>query len=267
MIVPIRLAVADYSLYQSVGFDQMQKYKSDLLFFQKLRSALMMVYSETVDFSKYEDGIRNLLNTFVTSEPVEIVVDPVAIHDKEAMDKQLEQVEGQKAKAAYIQTRVVSELESKRFEDPLLFKRFSERLRDTIEAYRKSRDEGAYLKNMQRMADDLRQGFTGQSYPSSIANDSDAKAFYGAVVDVLKGYGEESLEFEDGLGKLATDMKEAVQSLTRIDWRTSIPIHKKMNQAIEDLLWDFCDEFGMEIPLDKMDLMIESVMKTAMSRY
>ena len=46
----------------------------------------MMVYSETVDFSKYEDGIRNLLNTFVTSEPVEIVVDPVAIHDKEAMD-------------------------------------------------------------------------------------------------------------------------------------------------------------------------------------
>ena len=42
---------------------------------------------------------------------------------------------------------------------------------------------------------------------------------------------------------------------------------KKMNQAIEDLLWDFCDEFGMEIPLDKMDLMIESVMKTAMSRY
>lgn len=261
------LAVADYSLYQSVGFDQMQKYKSDLLFFQKLRSALMMVYSETVDFSKYEDGIRNLLNTFVTSEPVEIVVDPVAIHDKEAMDKQLEQVEGQKAKAAYIQTRVVSELESKRFEDPLLFKRFSERLRDTIEAYRKSRDEGAYLKNMQRMADDLRQGFTGQSYPSSIANDSDAKAFYGAVVDVLKGYGEESLEFEDGLGKLATDMKEAVQSLTRIDWRTSIPIHKKMNQAIEDLLWDFCDEFDMEIPLDKMDLMIESVMKTAMSRY
>ena len=79
----------------------MQKYKADLLFFQKLRSALMMVYAEKVDFSKYEDGIRSLLNTFVTSEPVEIVVEPVAIHDKVAMEKQLEEVEGQKAKAAY----------------------------------------------------------------------------------------------------------------------------------------------------------------------
>src|SRR5699024_9318312 len=78
------MAVGNYSLYQSIGFDQMQNYKADLLFFQNLRSALMMVYAEKVDFSKYEDGIRSLLNTFVPSEPVEIVVAPVAIHDKAA---------------------------------------------------------------------------------------------------------------------------------------------------------------------------------------
>ena len=261
------MAVSNYSLYQSIGFEQMQKYKADLLFFQKLRSALMMVYAEKVDFSKYEDGIRSLLNTFVTSEPVEIVVEPVAIHDKAAMDKQLEKVEGQKAKAAYIQTRIVSELESRRYEDPMLFKRFSERIRDTIEEYRKSRDENAYLANMKKMADDLRQGFTGYAYPSAIVNDSDAKAFYGVVADTLKQYGVESLEFDDAIGSLALDMKQAVQSLARVDWRTSTPIHKKMNQAVEDLIWDFCDEFGIDLPIDKMDLLIENAIKTAMSRY
>ena len=261
------LAVADYSLYQSIGFDEMQKFKADLLFFQKLRAALMMVFAEKVDFSKYEDGIRNLLNTFVTSEPVEIVVEPVALHDKNAMDKQLEEVEGQKAKAAYIHTRIVSELESRRYEDPLQYKRFSERIRETIAAYRQSRDENAYLESMKKMAEDLRQGFTGHSYPSAIINDSDAKAFYGAFSDVLVQQGEESLAYDEGLGKLALDIKQTVQSLARVDWRTSIPIHKKMNQAIEDLLWDFCDEFGVEISLEKMDLMIESIMKTAMSRY
>lgn len=261
------LAVADYSLYQSIGFDEMQKYKADLLFFQKLRSALMMVFAEKVDFSKYEDGIRNLLNTFVTSEPVEIVVEPVALHDKAAMDKQLEEVEGQKAKAAYIHTRIVSELESRRYEDPMLYKRFSERIRDTIAAYRQSRDENSYLESMSRIAEDLRQGFTGHSYPSAIMNDSDAKAFYGAFSDVLLQQGEESLAYEEGLGELALNIKQAVQSLARVDWRTSIPIHKKMNQAVEDLLWDFCDEFGVDLPVEKMDLMIESIIKTAMSRY
>ena len=261
------MAMGSHSLYQSIGFDQMQKYKADLLFFQKLRSALMKVYAEKVEFSKYEDGIRSLLNTFVTSEPVEIVVEPVAIHDKAAMDKQLKEVEGQKAKAAYIHTRIVSELESKRYEDPMLFKKFSERIRDTIAEYRKSRDESVYLASMRKIADDLRQGFTGHSYPSAIAQDSDAKAFYGVVADTLKQYDEDSIEFDDAVGKLSLDIKQAVQALARVDWRTSTSIHKKMNQAVEDLLWDFCDDFGIDLPIDTMDLLIENTIKTAMSRY
>ena len=183
------------------------------------------------------------------------------------MDKQLEEVEGQKAKAAYIHTRIVSELESRRYEDPMLFKRFSERIRETIAEYRRSRDENIYLASMKRMAEDLRQGFTGHSYPTAISNDSDAKAFYGVVSDILKQHGQDSLEFDDAIGKLALDMKQAVQSLARVDWRTSTPIHKKMNQAVEDLLWDFCDEFGVDLPIDKMDIIIENAIKTAMSRY
>ena len=262
----MNLAVGDYSLYQSIGFEEMQRYKADLLFFQKLRQSLMMIYSEKVDFSKYEDGIRNLLNTFVTSEPVEIVAEPVALHDKAAMERQLEAVEGQKAKAAYIHTRIVSELESRRYEDPLLFKRFSERLRDTIEAYNKARDENAYLASMRQMAEDLRQGFTGHTYPAVISNDSDAKAFYGAFADMLKT-DDDSVEFEEALGALALEIKETVQSLARVDWRTSVPIHKKLNQRVEDLLWDFCDEHGVDLPIESLDLMLESIVKTAMSRY
>ena len=98
-------------------------------------------------------------------------------------------------------------------------------------------------------------------------NDSDAKAFYGTFVGILKPKAEDSLEYEEGLGKLAQDVKQAVQSLARVDWRTSVPIHKKINQAVEDLLWDFCDEYGIDLPIEQMDLIIESIIKTAMSRY
>ena len=81
--------------------------------------------------------------------------------------------------------------------------------------------------------------------PFNITNDSDAKAFYGAFSDILKQQGRETLDFEEGMGTLALNVKQAVQSLARVDWRTSVPIHKKMNQAIEDLLWDFCDEYDL----------------------
>ena len=109
---------------------------------------VIMIGQKGLGFVSHTDGVAF----------VEIVVEPVAIHDKAAMDKQLEEVEGQKAKAAYIHTRIVSELESRRYEDPMLFKRFSERIRETIAEYRRSRDENVYLASMKRMAEDLRHG-------------------------------------------------------------------------------------------------------------
>lgn len=261
------LAVSSYNLYQIVGLDTMQQYKADLLFFQKLRAELMSIYQEKVDFSKYEDSIKNLLNTFVTSEPVEMVVEPVALHDKLGMEKQLEQIDGKKARAAYIQTRIVSELEARRYDDPLTYKRFSERIRNTIAEYRKSRDENSYLNSMQQMAEDLREGFTGNSYPSNIDKDSDAKAFYGVLVDVLKPVSGSVEVFDEDLGVLALNIKDAIQSLARVDWRISVAINKKMKQSIEDYIWDFSDAHNIDLDLDSLDRLIESIMKTAISRY
>lgn len=264
----MELAVGSYSLYESIGFEQMQKYKADLLFFHKLRTSLMKIYAEKVDFSKYEDGIRSLLNTFVTSEPVEVLVEPVAIHDKAAMDKQLDEVDGQKAKAAYIHTRMVSELEARRYEDPLLFKRFSERIRETLAEYKTSRDENEYLESMRKMAEDLREGFVGNSYPSSLDDDNDAKAFYGVIAEMLKASCSEPTEsFDELIGMLASEMYNAIKSLARVDWRLSAAIHKRMNQALDDLIWDFSDEHNLDLPPEKIDLLIENSMKTAISRY
>jgi type I restriction enzyme R subunit len=264
----MELAVGSYSLYEAVGFDQMQEYKKDLLFFQKLRTSLMKIYAEKVDFRKYEDGIRSLLNTFVTSEPVEILVEPIAIHDKAAMEKQLEEIEGQKAKAEYIRTRLVSELEARRYEDPLLYKRFSERIRDTLTKYKKSRDENAYFASMRKMAEDIREGFVGCTYPSCIEEDNDAKAFYGVVAETLTSYCvNPTEEFEEAVGRLASETNTAIKSLARVDWRSSTAIHKKMNQALDDLIWDFSEEHGLGLPIEKIDLLIENSMKTAISRY
>ena len=57
----MELAMGSYSLYKTIGFDQMQTLKQDLLFFEKLRRSLELIHGEKVDFSQYEDGIRSLL--------------------------------------------------------------------------------------------------------------------------------------------------------------------------------------------------------------
>lgn len=264
----MELAMSSYSLYSSAGFAQMQIYKGDLLFFQKLRASLMKIYAEKVDFSKYEDGIRSLLNSFIASEPVEIIVEPAAVHDKAAMKKQLQEIDGTDSKAEYIHTRLASELEARKFEDPMFYKRFSARIQETLTEYRVSRDENRYFRRMQRLADDFREGFTGYSYPANIDGDNDAKVFYGVVSDGFAKYypGSDGV-FQEKVGDLSVSINKAVRELARVDWRYNTAIHKKMRQALDDLIWDFAEEHNLALPVEEIDLLLENIMKIAMSRY
>ena len=264
----LELALSSFALYKEIGFDKIQELKRDLTFFQKLRQALMLIHGEKVDFSKYEDGIRSLLNTFVTSKPVQQKTEAVMLHDTKAMEAQMVEIEGKKAKAAYIKTRLIAELEGKRYEDPLMFKKFSERIRTTLDEYRQQRDENAYFEKMKQLADDFKQGLIGQHYPACIANDQKAKAFYGIAVDALGKYGDmDDVEYEEALGKMAVEINQAISELARVDWHHNNSIHKNMTQAIEDLIWDFADDHGFDLDMDELDKLLETTKKTAMRWY
>ncbi len=264
----LEIALSSYTLYKEIGFDKIQELKNALSFFQKLRRALMLIHGEKVNFSKYEDGIRSLLDTFVTSQPVQQKTEAVMLHDTNAMNKQMAELEGKKAKAAYIKTRLVAELEGKRYEDPLMFKKFSDRIKNTLEEYRQQRDENAYLEKMQQLADDFKQGFIGQHYPACIANDQKSKAFYGIAVEILGKYGDmDDAEYENAMGNLAIEINQAICELARVDWHHNNSIHKNMTQAIEDLIWDFADDHNFDIDMDELDKMLEITKKTAMRWY
>lgn len=262
------LAMASYSLFELIGYDQVQKYKQDILHFQKLRGALILRYNEAIDFSKYEDGIRSLLDNFVLSEPTQIVVEPVSIHNEEAMKAQLDLLGSKTAKADSIRTRVAAELETRRHDDPLFYKNFYEQVKETLAEYKVTRNDDLYLNNMEHIAKDFKQGFSGHHYPACIDNDRDAKAFYGTIIDVFTKLNPDiSLEMDEALGALSIQIKKVISAKAKIDWRYNVAVHREMEQSIDDLIWDFSDMHNIALPVAKLDLMIEGLMKTTVSRY
>lgn len=262
------LAMGSYALYSAIGYEKIQEYKQDLLHFQKLRGAVLLRYSEKIDFSKYEDGIRSLLNNFVLSEPSQIIVEPVSIHDSEGMQKQLERLDSKAAKGDAIRTRMTGELETYRYDDPLLYKKFSQQVKETLAEYKAARNDDTYLFNMERMADDFKQGYSGYHYPPSIENDSDAKAFYGSIQNIINERGMElSPEVDEAMGKLALEIKKAVSLRAKVDWRFSVAVNRDITQALDDLVWDFLDENEITLSVEKIDLILDGLMKTAISRY
>lgn len=53
---------------------------------------------DSVDLSRYEKGIKNLIDTFVNSSEVLEVVKPVSIGDKKSMDELLKSMDSNEAR-------------------------------------------------------------------------------------------------------------------------------------------------------------------------
>ena len=265
-------ALANRSVFVEVGLDLIEKYRSDYLFFNKLRYAVVERYDNEIDLTKYETGIKNLLDTFVNATEVKIVVEPVYLGDEDAMAKLLDSNDPDNVKADKIKTRIESELKQIRYDDPLKFEEFSSKIKKTLAEYDQSRDEDKYLATMEAMADDFRHGIMKRDYPASIANDGDAKAFYGSIITIFRSNTDINIthELEEMIAGNARIIKQAVSDNAKRDWKHNEVVHKQIRRALDDCLFDMCDQIGFMIDktnVDVIDLMIDEIMKVALTRY
>lgn len=253
-----------YDLFKSIGLESAEQYRKDYLFFKKLKDSVSLRFNDRVDFSQYEDGIRRLLNTYVNAEDVRTIIEPLDISNKDKMEEQLARLGSNEAKAEAIQTRQVEVLESRRFEDPILYMTFMERINKTIRDYLAERDSEKYLSSMEQLADDYRAGRGSTNYPEIIMDDGDAKSFYGAVcAGIKKSIGEVTNPTSDAMGKLAISIKNIIIANTKRDWKDNIVVHRNIKKALDDLLFDYIEENHLDWSLDTIDIIIDEIMMVA----
>ena len=259
---------SSYELFEAVGFDQAEAYRKDYLFFKKLKDSVSLRFNDRVDFSRYEDGIRQLLNTYVNAEDAKILIEPLDITNKEKMEEQLARLGSDEAKAEAIQTRQVEVLESQRYVDPIRYMTFMERIKKTIADYMEERDSEKYLSSMEKMAEDYRAGRSSVRYPENIMDDSDAKSFYGAVcAGIKKSTGATEVDISDALGQLALDIKAVIVKHTKRDWRDNVIVHRDIKKALDDLLFDYLEDNNLDWSLDTIDIIIDEIMMVAKKGY
>lgn len=265
-------ALSNRSVFMEVGVQRLNDLKSEYLFYRKLKDAAMKRYNDSVQLNKYEEGIKNLLNSFVLATDVKTVIEPVSIFDVDKMQSLLDEQESFAAKADTIKTRAVSELKQKRYDDPLLFEEFSLRIKKTLDKYAEDRDADSYLRNMEIIADDLRNQRVSKSYPAIIKEDSDAKAFYGAIITPLKEIKSHlTFEEEEIIGRSSLLIKDVIKNNTKRDWKHNTVIHKAIHRELDDCIFDLFDELNIdcnvEANVDVLDKIIEEIMKVALTRF
>lgn len=256
----LSIALSAETFYKENPEQQIGKYKDDFIFFQKLRASVKKRYAEVVDFREYENKIQKLLNTYVVSDEVIKITDPVNIFDKENFQKEVTKAVGEAAKADMIAHRTKRTIEEKYGEDPVFYEKFSKLLKKAIDDYRQARiTDAQYFFTTSEIMDAVRDR-KDTDIPDILQDKDVAKAFYGIIYEGVSRKNSD----KNVSAKIAMDVDAIIQRNVVVDWHLKTDIQNKMLNEIEDYL---ADETGLKLSYEEIDLIMEKIINIAKRRY
>lgn len=247
---------------------RLQRYQADLRFFERLRSAVRLRYAERVDYSQYLPRIRKLIDEYVGAEAVEQITDPVDIFDEDAFAREVERLVGDRsdtvaARADTIAHRALRSCIDHMQEDPAFYRRFSEMLKEAIDAFRQERLAAAdYLRKVAELAKQLVHR-TDEGIPELLRHRDVAKAYFGCVTTVLQAASGTPTAVAEGGADAAIAIEAAINKLRIVNWTQNIDRQNQMRTEIEDVLVDLRDRHGLELSFRQIDEIIEECLKVA----
>lgn len=258
------IALESEKIYNALPPEELQKYKKNMKFFQELRKSVKLRYSDTIDHKEYEAKMQKLMDNYISAEEVIRITNPVDILNEKAFEEELERLDTKRAKADAIRTRLTKSINTKWNENPAHYKRFSERINEAIQAYKEKRiSEAEYLNKMKDILNDYRKGETANDYPMIIRDSPNAQALYGVNKDILQ---QTSVNQED-IADLAVKMDKVIQKHSKVDWQDNIEVHNRIAQELDDLIYDFMEEYHVKLDFDQIDMIIEHIKTVALRRY
>ena len=263
----LSVALSTSKFFQQESYEKVKRYKDDLHFFQKLRASVRKRYAESVDISEYEPKIKKLLDTYVTSDSVEIITEEVNIFDKEKFEEEIAKLRGKGSQADTIAHRTLKAIQDKWEEDPAFYRKFSDLIKAAIDDYRQQRiSEDEYFKR----SNDIRSHVINrkdEDEPEILEGNDIAKAFYGVTYDIILRC-EKEHPHNVPVKQLSAVISMAIDDIIRdnriVDWQRRDDVQNRMMSLISDYLLDKEDLY---LKLDDVDMILERVMQIARRRY
>ena len=263
----LSIALESEQVYNALSKDELDNYKRDIKFFQELRKSVKLRYSDGIDHKEYEAQMQKLMDNYISAEEVIRITNPVDILDKSKFEQELDRLGSKRAKADAIRTRMSKSISQKWDENPAHYKKFSQRIEEVLTAYREARiSEGDYLNKMKEIVKDYRKGDSGIEYPESIRNDSHAQAFYGVIRESVAEYNAKP-DLNELIAQLSLKVEKIINKHVKVDFHENTDIHNRIAQEIDDLLFDFKKKEGLNLSLDQIDKIIETIKFISIKRY
>ncbi len=264
----LAIAFSSVRFLEETPENRVAKYKTDLVFFMKLRDSVRRRYAEVVDFKEYENRIQQLINKHVGTGEVEQVTKLVNIFNEEAFAQEVARLATPSSKAdtiAHRTKRTISELMG---EDPAYYKRFSDMLEAAIRDYRQKRliDAAEYLRRVEEISQAISHR-TGDDIPSVIADNNAAKAYFGVVSQPFAIAKQAGNAQQKLLAEAALKIDELIQARRIVNWTTNTDVQNQMRNDIEDYLFELMEKAGLKLSFEQIDGIMDQCLEIASVRF
>jgi type I restriction enzyme R subunit len=258
----LRVALSTTQFYEDTPEKQIDLYKKDLRFFHQLRQSIKMRYAEAIDYREYEDKVRKLMDEHIKATGTSTLTEMVNIFDVDKFDAEIEKLGTPAAKADTILNRMKRTITEKMDEDPAFYRRFSELIEETIEAYRQGRiNQMDYLHQSNHLMGQMREG-QSDKIPQKLRHYQHAPAHFGALQLHLSEYNIP----DDLLADVAIQIEQVVEAHKVRDWVTNLDVQNRIKGEIDRFLFYLSRESGQALPIVVLDNLLEQLLVIAKSR-
>ena len=227
-----------------------------------------------MDYKEYEAQVQKLIDKHITTDgEVLKVTDLVNIFNKKEREAELEKITGKAAKADHIATRTIKAASVKMNDDPIFYKKLSQLIKETIDAYHQQRiNEADYLAKAMLFEEEFLSG-KRSNIPAGIQENAAAIAYYNLAMEEFKN----TLSGATHKISIAEEMALGIDTIIRanvfeqgkqvIDWQNNLDIEGKIKIDIDDFIFDLKHKFNLEIDFDELDTLIAESIKVAKFKY
>jgi type I restriction enzyme R subunit len=263
----LQLAMSSAKFHESTPMETIERYVTDLKYFRNLRAAVKQRYNEAVDYKEYEDQIRNMVDKHIGADEVQRIVEPVNIFEVDNLEDELEDIEGDAAKADFIASRVKKTCVEKLEEDPVLYQKLSEVIDEAIKAYIEKRlSEEEYLQKMlDAWKETKEQG--SSNVPTELRSDPEAKAYFRLFMEGFeKATGDGRGDIPGIAAETALKAKRIIEERKIRDWTNNRDVENAMLNDLDDLMFSVKGRYDLPLSNEDIDEIHEGIMRVAKRR-
>ncbi len=253
-----------YDFTQKFDAGKLHRFQGDLKKFVELKKIQKIKNAEEVDFSKYEDQIRRILDKYVSAEYVVELSKPLCIAESTAFNEYIENTErglSAKSKAEAIAAQTRRTIKENFHRDPEFYRRFSEKIQDLIKELKNARKEDlkALLERAREYQDQVHD-YEDSDIPDSIKERKEFHPFFRNLQSELKAHSVPS----DLLCEMVKAMHDLIEKRKIVDWDHNIEVERRVRIEIEDYLFDVVKkEYGIPLEAGEIDAVVTLVWNLA----